>query len=292
MVKSQGTKQREQRTLGDCWQGKANGQCSKGDDCSFRHDINKRAKTTQPNPSPSSSTRRMKEKRREPQVPEESVRVVERLDGPARITSKELAPIHSVRSGILQNACSTSPRSGCRFGEKCEQNTLTRHIFSCLRACLMMSHTILAQGVSARHTIHVSCACVFDLSSTLSSHSSFVSPIFYFILLIFNFIFCVDRFGAKTPCALPRMRSLALWSTTPVSHMKTAAKDGKLHTGRLQQTRPWQRRHRSLRARQGADVRGAREDQGRRGREASKHSAEVHASQERQTDITERRIRK
>ena len=66
----------------------------------------------------------------------------------------------------------------------CEQNTLTRHIFSCLSALMIMSHTTLAQGVSARHTIHVSCACVFDLSSTLSSHSSFISPIFYFILLI------------------------------------------------------------------------------------------------------------
>ena len=32
------------------------------------------------------------------------------LDCRARITSKELAPIHSVKSGILQNACSTSPR--------------------------------------------------------------------------------------------------------------------------------------------------------------------------------------
>ena len=32
----QGTKQRDQRTLGDCWQWKANGQCSKGDNCSFR----------------------------------------------------------------------------------------------------------------------------------------------------------------------------------------------------------------------------------------------------------------
>ena len=60
-----------------------------------------------------------------------------------------------------------------------------------------MSHTTLAQGVSARHTIHVSCACVFDLSSTLSSHSAFVSPIFHFILLIFHLIFFVDRFGAK-----------------------------------------------------------------------------------------------
>ena len=57
VVKNQVTKQRAQRILGDCWQWKANGQCSKGDNCSFRHDINKRAKTTQPNPSPSSSTR-------------------------------------------------------------------------------------------------------------------------------------------------------------------------------------------------------------------------------------------
>ena len=29
VVKNQGTKQREKRTLGDCWQWKANGQCSK-----------------------------------------------------------------------------------------------------------------------------------------------------------------------------------------------------------------------------------------------------------------------
>ena len=57
VVKKQGTKQREQRTLGDCWQWKTNGQCSKGDNCSFRHDINKHAKITQPNLSPSSSTR-------------------------------------------------------------------------------------------------------------------------------------------------------------------------------------------------------------------------------------------
>ena len=44
-------------------------QCSKGDNCSFPHDINKRAKLTQ------------------------------RLGGPARIASKELAPFHSVKSG-------------------------------------------------------------------------------------------------------------------------------------------------------------------------------------------------
>ena len=49
--------------------------------------------------------------RREPEIPEEKVPVVECLDGPARITSKELAPIHSVKGGTLQNACSTRPRA-------------------------------------------------------------------------------------------------------------------------------------------------------------------------------------
>ena len=56
VVKNQRVKQREQRSLGDCWQWKANGQCSKGDNCSFRHDKDKCAKSTQPNPSPRSST--------------------------------------------------------------------------------------------------------------------------------------------------------------------------------------------------------------------------------------------
>ena len=52
----------------------------------------------------------MKQKHREPEVPEERVPVVECLDCRAKIASKELAPIHSVKSGTLQNACSTRPR--------------------------------------------------------------------------------------------------------------------------------------------------------------------------------------
>ena len=44
VVKNQGTKQRKQRSLGYCWQWKANGQCSKGDNCSCRHDMDKHAK--------------------------------------------------------------------------------------------------------------------------------------------------------------------------------------------------------------------------------------------------------
>ena len=55
--------------------------------------------------------------RREPEVPEERVPVVECFDGPARITSKELAPIHSVKSGTLQNACSTRPRVVADLGK-------------------------------------------------------------------------------------------------------------------------------------------------------------------------------
>ena len=54
VVKNQGTKQRGQRILGDCWQWEFNGQCSRGDNRSFRHDINKRGKMTQSNPSPNS----------------------------------------------------------------------------------------------------------------------------------------------------------------------------------------------------------------------------------------------
>ena len=54
VVENQGTKQRVQRILGDRWQWETNGQCVKGDNCSFRHDINKRGKVTPSNPSPNS----------------------------------------------------------------------------------------------------------------------------------------------------------------------------------------------------------------------------------------------
>ena len=54
VVKNQGTKQRVQRILEDCWQWEFNGQGSRGDNCSFRHDINKRGKSSPSNPSPNS----------------------------------------------------------------------------------------------------------------------------------------------------------------------------------------------------------------------------------------------
>ena len=69
MVKNQGTKQRVQRILGDCWQWETNGQCVKGDNCSFRHDINKRGKVTPSNPSPNSFMRESERKPSRTQSP-------------------------------------------------------------------------------------------------------------------------------------------------------------------------------------------------------------------------------
>ena len=70
VVKNQGTKQRVQRILGDCWQWESNGQCVKGDNCSFRHEINERGKIRQSNTiSEFLSCSRMSEKHREPEVP-------------------------------------------------------------------------------------------------------------------------------------------------------------------------------------------------------------------------------
>ena len=54
MVKNQGTKQRVQRILGDRWQWEFNGQCVKRNNCSFRHDMDKRGRMTQSNPSQNS----------------------------------------------------------------------------------------------------------------------------------------------------------------------------------------------------------------------------------------------
>ena len=118
VVKNQGTKQRVQRILGECWEWEFNGQCSKGDNCSFRHDINKRGKMTPPNTSPNSFMQQNERKSSRTRSPRgKKVPVVECLDGHARITSKELAPIHSVKSGTLQNACSTRPRVVADLGK-------------------------------------------------------------------------------------------------------------------------------------------------------------------------------
>ena len=110
VVKNQGAKQRVQRILGDCWQWETNGQCVKEDNCSFRHETNKRGKITPSNPSPNSFMQQSKRKSSRTRSPRGRSPVVECRDGPARITLKELAITHFVKNGILQNACSTRPR--------------------------------------------------------------------------------------------------------------------------------------------------------------------------------------
>ena len=110
VVKNQGTKQRVQRILGDCWQWETNGQCVKGNNCSFRHDLNKRGKSSPSNPSQNSFMRQNERNHRKREVPEVEIPVVECLDGLARITFEELATTHFVKSGTLQNACSARTR--------------------------------------------------------------------------------------------------------------------------------------------------------------------------------------
>ena len=107
------------RNLGDCWQWKANGQCSEGDNCSFRHDMNKRAKPTQPNSSPSSSTR-------------QNVKNASRTRSPrGRSPSGRMSrwPCKDYLKGTCTNSfCEKwhlpeclfyKSENGCRFGEKC-----------------------------------------------------------------------------------------------------------------------------------------------------------------------------
>ena len=119
VVKNQGTKQREQRILGDCWQWETNGQCVKGDNCSFRHDINKRGKVTPSNPSANSFMQQNERKSSRTRSP--------RGRSPSCRISQWLC------KDYLRGTCNNSfcekwhppeclfykTKSGCRFGEKC-----------------------------------------------------------------------------------------------------------------------------------------------------------------------------
>ena len=60
---------------------------------------------------------------REPEVLEAEAQVGKWLHCRARITSKELAPLHSVKNGILQNACSACPRMDADLGKSALMGT-------------------------------------------------------------------------------------------------------------------------------------------------------------------------
>ena len=108
VVKNQGTKQREQRSLEIVGNGKPTGSVLKGT-IAVSVTISISVQKQHSRILLRALLRgRMREMHREPEVLEAEAQVGEWLDCRARITSKELAPIHPVKNGILQNACSTS----------------------------------------------------------------------------------------------------------------------------------------------------------------------------------------
>ena len=119
VVKNSGTKQRVQSILGDCWQWETNGQCVKGDNCSFRHDINKRGKMTQPNPFPTSFMQHNERKSSRTRSPR----------GRSLSGRTSRWPCKDYFRGTCNNSfCEKwhppeclfyKTKSGCRFGEKC-----------------------------------------------------------------------------------------------------------------------------------------------------------------------------
>ena len=117
-VKNQGSKQRVQRILGDCWQWESNGQCSKGDNCSFRHDINKRGKMTQSNTSPSSFMRQNERKALRTRSPRGKSPSGRMFRWPCKDYLKGTCNnSFFLKGGTLQNACSTRPRVVADLGK-------------------------------------------------------------------------------------------------------------------------------------------------------------------------------
>ena len=141
VVKNQGTKQRVQRILGDCWQWETNGQCVKGDNCSFRHDMNKREKVTPSIPSPNSFMQQSERKPSRTRSP--------RGRSPSGRMSRwpELAITHFVKNGTLHNACSTRPRVVVGLGKSAHSHIVR----------LMNSSGYVEKGKLARERICLRC---------------------------------------------------------------------------------------------------------------------------------------
>ena len=119
MVKNLGTKQREQRSLGDGWQWKANGQLSKGDNCSFRHDIHKRAKMTQPNPSPNSFMQQNERQASRTRSPGGKSPIGRMFRLPCKDYLKGTCTTPFCEKWHPPECLFYKSDMGCRFGEKC-----------------------------------------------------------------------------------------------------------------------------------------------------------------------------
>ena len=85
----------------------------------FRHDMDKRGKSSPSNPSQNSFMQQSERKPSRTRSPRGESPSVECRDGLARITLKELAPIHSVKKWHPPECLFYKTTSGCRCGEKC-----------------------------------------------------------------------------------------------------------------------------------------------------------------------------
>ena len=117
VVKNQGTKQCGQRILGDCWQWETNGQCSKGDNCSFRHDVNKRGKSSPSNPSPNSFMRQNERKPSRTRSPRGKSPSGRMSRWPCKDYLRRTCNNSFCERWHLQNACSTRPRVVADLGQ-------------------------------------------------------------------------------------------------------------------------------------------------------------------------------
>ena len=124
VVKNQGTKQRVQRILGDCWQWETNGQCVKGDNCSFRHDINKRGKKTQSSASPNSFMPRNGRKSSRTRSPRGTSPSGRMSRWPCKDYLKGTCNNSFCESVTLQNACSARPRVVVGLGNSAHTHTV------------------------------------------------------------------------------------------------------------------------------------------------------------------------
>ena len=115
----QGTKQRVQRILVDCWQCESNGQCSRGDNCSFRHDMNKRGKMTQSNPSPNSFMQHNERKALRTRSPRGKSPSGRNFRWPCKDYLKGTCINSFCEKWHPPECLFYKTKIGCRFGEKC-----------------------------------------------------------------------------------------------------------------------------------------------------------------------------
>ena len=124
VVKNQGTKHRVQRILGDCWQWETNGQCVKGNNCSFRHDMNKRGKNSPSNPSPNSFMRQNERKPSRTRSPRGKSPSGRMSRWPCKDYLGGTCNNSFVKNGTLQNACTTRPRVVVGLGRSAHSHTV------------------------------------------------------------------------------------------------------------------------------------------------------------------------